>query len=113
MVADAGQCVSSATISAWEYGQQWVAAVDLLRNVQQCQMQTYALTHGASISACEKCQNLAWMRLLYLSHGVFLSLELGIAFDCERSCCISRMTSWLPNQELGTASDCERNIICQ
>ena len=46
----------SATISACEKGQQWMAAVALLREMQQWQMQANVITYSGTISACEKGQ---------------------------------------------------------
>ena len=54
--AGSGVITYSATISACEKGQQWMAAVALLREVQQWQLQGYAITYDATISACEKGQ---------------------------------------------------------
>ena len=48
----------NATISACEKGQQWMAAVALLREMQQWQMQANVITYNATISACEKGQQL-------------------------------------------------------
>ena len=44
----------NATISVCEKGQQWMAAVALLREMQQWHMQTNVITYNATISAYER-----------------------------------------------------------
>eukprot|EP00747_Dinoflagellata_sp_TGD_P134740 gnl/TRDRNA2_/TRDRNA2_175367_c3_seq8.p1 gnl/TRDRNA2_/TRDRNA2_175367_c3~~gnl/TRDRNA2_/TRDRNA2_175367_c3_seq8.p1 ORF type:complete len:157 (+),score=10.12 gnl/TRDRNA2_/TRDRNA2_175367_c3_seq8:71-541(+) len=39
---------------ACEKGQQWIAALTMLRQMRQWQVQPNAITHNATISACEK-----------------------------------------------------------
>merc|ERR1712070_1337307 len=47
----------SATLSACEKGQQWMAAVALLREMQQWQVQADVISYSSTISACEKDQH--------------------------------------------------------
>merc|ERR1719345_486341 len=48
-----------ASISACEKGEQWAAALGLLRQVQHQRLEPNVITYNASISACEKGQEWA------------------------------------------------------
>ena len=59
------------TISACEEGQEWMAAVALLREMQHWQMQASVITSNATISACDEGQQwMAAVALLHLQYAV-------------------------------------------